>query len=362
MEPLSGDRRKAQLFELYRTVFGRPKASRFEERFDWQYIHSPARRPEQPGSWVLVADDAVVGHLGIMHQRVLVEGREVQGCWGCDLVVHPEHRRGKGVLDLFACLERSADLPMGYGMEDHVANIYERRGYRRLEIGSRLYRLLKPSATFRLAASGTPTQRAAEHLRRLWHFLRSGRTVARRAAGSETVVLESLPSSIDDLWQQIAADYPVSIVRDAQHLRWRYASEIFPARFLLLQEEGRLAGCAVLEALSWRGIRVAMISDLLVPRSGANATLATLLSAAENLARRSDLEAVMVEGLTPDLRQTVRRHGYRTVDRTSEHLVVQSNLPTLDTDRLAPAEQWLITAGDSDRTTPYPRIPFQGLA
>ena len=363
--PMDDGEHRAQLFALYHQIFGATKAERLRERFDWQYRQSPARRPGQAASWVLVRAGRVVGHLSVIHVEMQAGDARWQGCWGCDLLVHPEHRRGKGLRALLAALDGAADLPMGYGMGDVVGRTYQRLGYRRLAIGSHLIRFRSARGALKLRAAndarGRPARVAVQvrgRIRHLLHYL-SRRRATPDLGGWEAEIADpdgGATAEAEDLWRRIAGGYPLAAVRSRAHLAWRYGWRGAAARFLLLRRQRRLEAIAVLEACRWRGLRVGQISELLVPRSEAPALVPVVAHLVSQALARQRIDALLTEGFPSDLRRAFTASGFHAcVEGRRETAVI------LDRDRL-PAElasdpdNWLLTAGDSDRSTSYPRL------
>ncbi len=359
---------RGQLLALYRQVFGAAKAEGLRRRFDWQYRQSPARRPGQTASWVLLRAGRVVGHLSVIHVEMQAAEARWQGCWGCDLLVHPEHRRGKGLPALLATLDGAAEIPMGYGMSDVVGRTYQRRGYRRLAIGSHLIRFAAAAGALKLRAEsdarGRPARAVAQVRDRFRNLLRHlGRPrAAADPRGWQAEIAEPGDEAVADLealWRRIAGGYPLAAVRDRAHLAWRYSWPEAPARLLLLRRRRRLEAVAVLEAFRWRGLRVGQISELLVPRSEAPALVPVVAHFASQALARQPLDALLTEGFPSDLRRALAAsgfHQYARGRRQSAVVLDRGRLPTV----LAPEpDNWLFTAGDSDRSTPYPRLRWK---
>lgn len=361
--------RRPELYRLFEELFGSTKGSWLRRRFDWQYLRSPSREAGQPSNWVVLQGDRLIGHCGMIYNRMLVDGVDVQGCWGCDLIAHPAHRQGRYILALFALLDRAADLPMGYGMADHVSAIYSKRGYLPVGIASHRIRFLSPGAAFRLRpvdiATSTPAARRAAALRvRLRTLMRH---LAGRSKGpgpptraSEAIDLSGTPPvELDALWSAVAGGYPVCVVRDRRHLEWRYDPEETSALYLTAWSGGRLRACLVLEAFTWRGLRVGQISEVLLPREDVPRLLPSLVHEAVRAFESHRLHAVLTEGFPADVRRILEGAGFLALERETENLVVLDRHGRFDRSLLADPDHWFLGPGDGDRSTPYPRLELR---
>lgn len=357
--------RRSEVFRFYEDLFGSAKASWLRRRFDWQYARSPSRKASQPTNWAVLEGDRLIGHYGMIHIRMLVDRVEVQGCWACDLVVHPEHRRGRHMLELFALLDRAADLPMGYGMADHVLDIYSKRGYLPVGIRSHLIRFLGVGAAFKLRPAGiaeaAPVARRANEIRArlrtaLRHLSAPDSREARKRGREGFQLSGTPPEGLDALWAGVSGGYPVSVVRDHAHLAWRYDPRQTSALYLFSSSCGRPRACLVLEAFLWRGLRVGQIAEILVDRGDVETLLPGLVSEAVSVLTANRMEAVLTEGFPQDIRRVLERSGFLPLERATENFAFLDRHGQFDRATLAESDNWLLGPGDSDRSTPYPRL------
>lgn len=365
--PLSAEHREG-VIELYAEIFGPAKAGLFRDRFDWQYRDCPARRPDQITNWVMLREDRVVGHLGVIPMDIQVGEARYQGCWGLDLMVHPDHRSRRSLAELFSRLDTAAEVPLAYGMADVVARIFKRRGYLHRAVGSHMLRFTSLSGALRLVCRQAGQPRAAGRilaaLRWKLHNLRRWLSPCPRPgeaelAGWSAELLAEPTPEVEALWRAIAADYPVAVLRDEAQLRWRYCNQLTPGRFLLLRRGGEVAVAAVLEVFAWDGIRAGQISELLIPRGQAAGLLPIAVHFIADVLRRQGIDAILCQGFPSDLRSELARNGFTELlpGRTENHLVYDPD-GRLPQELVLPADNWLLSAGDCDRTTAYPRIEW----
>jgi len=354
---------------LFAEIFGSTKAGYLRRRFDWQYRGSPALQPSQVSNWVFLDDDRVVGHLGAVMVELKVGDSIHQGCWCTDLMVHPDYRHGKDSLKLIATPDEATEVPMGYGMADVVGRIYERRGYVRHAIGSHLIRFTSLAGALNLACRPEVADRRAGRLaatlkwkgRNLRCLLNRARRPIPAAPDGWSVEISADPPPVAGaLWQTVASDYPVAVSRSEAQLRWRYCDGQDPARFLTLLRHDEPVAVAVLETFTWSDIRVGQISELITARSQMTTVLPIALHFISGVFSRQGVDALLVEGFPADMRAQFTRHGFdEAVPGRSEIHVVLNRDDRLPAEVIGPADNWLLTAGDSDRSTAYPRLEWR---
>lgn len=367
VEPLADEHRDG-VIGLFAEIFGATKAGYLRERFDWQYRDNPARRPGQVTNWVMLDDGKVVGHFGFIPVDLKLGDALYHCCWGIDLMIHPAHRGGKSRLTLFQKLDKGADLPIAYGMADVVNQIFTRRGYIHRGIGSHLIRFTTLSGAWRLTCRreippGRWNRMRANlgwKLRNLRQFLSShARPTAAELAGWNAEIRTEPPPEMDAFWQAVSRDYPVATLRTDAVLRWRYCNARAPGRFLVLRREGRLRAVLALEAFVWSGIRVGHIAELVMPRKEVASLLPIALHFASEALARQGVDALLCEGFPSDIRAQFERAGFsEVVPGRTEHQIVYDPERKLPQDLIGPADNWLLTGGDCDRSTPYPRLAW----
>lgn len=356
------------MIDLFSGVFGEGKAGFLRDRFDWQYGAHPARAAGEPRNWVIRRDGQIVGHFGGISSFLQV-GKELRrAMWGVDLMTHPGHRGGRVIVDLFAAFEHGAAVPMGYGMADVVRKICEHRGWRSLDVGSVQVLVTSLAGALRLVHRGsTAAGRLRRHLARArWRaqtlswWLRTPRACPTdRRDGWTLAVGSEPPPETDVLWEEVAAGFLVAARRTEVDLRWRYCRPGATARFLALRRAGRLEALAVLELFAWSGVRAGQVSELLVPRGRAAELVPLVVERALEVFAREHADVVLSDGFPGDVRAALARSGFRELvpgrTETLTWLDRRGDLPP----EMADPDRWLVTAGDSDRSTPWPRLEWR---
>jgi len=200
--------------------------------------------------WVAVVDGRVVGYVGAVPLRGLVDGREVPWFQIADAMVHPDHRLVHdwfevGTRQLIEDLGRARPEHLLYGFSDHRAFFW----LKRLGLVDRI-----------------------EH----------ARAVTARANGSSGAGRWSFhdwswsEAVLEPLWSSCRSQVRAGLIRDRDYLAWRYGSHpVHDYRLLGVHDEGRPVGWVVLgDGPDGSGVPVI---DLLLPdrdRAGALRALA----------------------------------------------------------------------------------------
>ena len=370
MTPMT-EKHYPEVLELYAEVFGAGKRDLLGQRFQRQYEDAPGRRSSDVTNWVLVRDDRVVGHFGFLLLRVKAGDQERIGTWAVDLFVHPDHRKGRGLAALLATLDHSGELPMGYGMAEVVFRSYLKRGYGGFKVKSHLIFPGRPWSALRLFDGGEGPwlkrnlQRCLKSVALFRQSRKMGSAVS-DVSDTDSAIVEELDAAqiseaeLDVFWSQLAPEYEFAVVRDAAYLNWRYNHLVDPARFLVSRRDGRVVALAVLEHFQRQGSRVLQISELLMPKVQRRRELPILMGRIFKVFRRLEADLLWTEALPDEIREILEDMGFVELDPDRrEKMVYLDQNGDLDA---APADdsggEWLFSAGDSDRSTGYARLPW----
>jgi GNAT superfamily N-acetyltransferase len=223
---------------LMREVYGHAMS---DEEFDWFFERNPA------GTGVASTaeeDGRVLGVLAMSFARVLVDGREEPVAFAVHAVTHPASR-GKGIFSRLELRneERAADAgaALALGFTNPMAGpiLVGKLGWRDL------YRM------------------------RLW-----ARPLVPWLRGGEGGTLERFDGRHEAAWRAVAPRWGNCLVRDAAYLNWRYADAPKPYRIL-----GSERGYAVLGEAEQKGVRSAVVCDLVGPPREARSLLRRCLRA-----------------------------------------------------------------------------------
>lgn len=228
---------------LFSQVFDKPLT---EDQWRWKYA---ADGPIPPLRLAFDTSGRLVGHAGAIPLRGWRRGRPLPFFQVCDVMVHPEARGGLGDQNLFVRLVR--ELLVGLAERWPNAFAYGFPGLRPHRLGER-------------ARVYGEVERACAVRRPARHSLLSLLSVRPLDWGD---------ARLNDLWLRLALGLPLTLVRDSNYLRWRYATNPFHTYQLLgLCLGTRLLGWVVIRSDDER----LLIVDLLLHRRWLRLALVTL--------------------------------------------------------------------------------------
>ena len=328
---------------LYRRVFGIDAAEASRLRWDWQYRRNPNNPGQEPEIWVAREGPAIVGQYATMPVRLSVQGREIQGSWGMDVMVAPERQRqGLGEV-LFRTWDRNVGASLGLGLSDSSYRLFQK--LRWPDVGP-VPCFVKPLTRRALRRPEWPLL-----LNRIVSAvtLPIVKIVARnRPLRAEVRLLQRFDDTFTELWEGIAPKLDLAVRRDAAYLNWKYTGAPH-VRYSIaaLRRDDRNVGYAVYRhAREPRG-RVTLLVDFLTDPADAEG-FETLLGWVDREARRADSDKIRVFAMHEEFRRILKKSGYFQVKSTMEFVVKVNAL------ELAPAfyeqtDHWHVTLGDSDQ-------------
>lgn len=301
--------------------------------------HNRVAPGEAPPTALVFEGGRIIGYCGSIPQRLWDGAAEQPAYWVKGLMVLPEYRNGPigflVVKELVAALPRSTILTvapaarrlfsaLGYTDLGALANFVRplRAGAlaRRVDFNElgfdRLPRWLRVGGQL-VQRSGLATLAGATAGVALDIATRTMRVAARSLrAASET---EAPPAAeLDDLWHRVRPRLGASQVRDGLYLRRRFKGSGPEANrydFVTVRDGAGLLGTAVVRRprldsdRRLRGIRVATLSDIVVPPERRDVGLA-VLAGVERTARAAGGDAILCSTSHRALARLLRRQGY----------------------------------------------------
>lgn len=305
------------------------------------------------GSTVLAKDRRMVGFLGQIPVRIRVAGREVPAAQGADVGILGEYRRLDAFLGMVQTSVRemqAAGVALTYGTANAEAGAMttELFGRKRLAPVPLLVRPLSAAD----ASLGVGARMLARVLSAGDRWNERDLSVFRGRFRLSRV--ERFDERFDRFWQEILADYPVMLVRDAAHLNWRYVDApnvVYERLCIENAANGQIGGYAVL-GLRRRNDRLrGHIADLVTARNGDPRIVTLLIRAAVAWlrAQAADVAEVWAFPHTP-LRRALVRRGFipRRTGPGGFQVSALASAAEADLSAATRAENWLLSMGDSD--------------
>ena len=237
------------MIALFGTVFGQALTA---AQWRWKYTGPNGQIPL--ARLAFDAENRLVGHAGAIRLRGWRQGRPLPFFQICDVMVHPDARGQLGGRNLFARLLREFSGELAEQWPEGFA--YGFPGLRPFRVGAYTQVYSEIEAAHRLE----------------WPVI----------GNTAVPLLSARPLSwndqrLDRVWERLAPDVALALIRDHAYLQWRYAENPFHTYDLLgLYLLGRLLGWAVVQ----HDNRQLRIIDLLIARRWLKPALAALTRSA----------------------------------------------------------------------------------
>ncbi len=350
-------------YELVMLAFGEQwpnlpiKVSRLEH-LRWK-LSGPRAVPTDPE--IAEVGGRIVGYIGGSTRQMWVKGELARGWYGGDYCIHPDFQ-GRGLIGAWTdWRDQQHELhiePDLFGISEgstHPRLIrFSRRREGRALVANKVDRLTLPLDVGAIARGGDGTGGRASPRT----LLRGGKTMlqmlitrlrwrppSEAAPALRLQTVEQFDERADRLWEQAREVFDFAVVRDREHLNWRYCDPRAGVYRVRAVDDGdELLGFMVTGAFG----RAAQIVDVLIV-PGAEGALRLLVEDAIAQAREDDASSltVMMPRHHP-YRETFLRHGSiksNRVGATGFSRKHRSTLGFLERDRKARLH---VALGDDD--------------
>lgn len=317
-----------------------------EKRWRWMFVDSATRLGEAPRVWLVRDNDAVVAHHGAQFVRLQVDGNEVNTAWFVETMVLPEYRdRGFGAEML---LESRNDMPLNLslGQTAQMRSINLRAGWETVAPLETYLLMLNPTHVLRGKIPGAlvPVASSWSQIQRMTKGLLANSLLP----DTRAVEIDHYESRHDQLWRDIAHDYPCAVVRDAAYMEWKYVEQpgqAYTRLDVLAGEE--LIGSLVLKIFERDSVyQYRRLQIVEIVSSTSPVHLASVLQAAIDHGSQHGVDAIFMHVINDSLENALRKAGFIRRQPT-RHLLV-SRCPEMSEFPILDRRQWLITGGDSD--------------
>jgi hypothetical protein len=172
-----------------------------------------------------------------------------------------------------------------------------------------------------------------------------------RGPGCEVTQLSDTGTAdLDALWSRVAPSWRNAVVRDGDHVAWRYLrAEPAPYTVLIARDEAGLAGYIAYRIVAADPRLNGVIADLCAARGDDNAALALLRAACEDLREQGAGTVLALAPPGSSLYGTLRRAGFLPRRRSTAFSFEMVTLqPSYSLEGLGNPADWLLTGGDFD--------------
>lgn len=298
---------------------------------------NPAEPGQAPPTYLFLLEGRAVGHLTTIPMRLQCDNWSGPAHWLKGFWVLPEHRNGPIGAMLLREAARELDCLLATVVDEAPRRVFDAFKIRDLGTLTEHIRLLRPERVLQhldpaaLGIGSHAAMRAALGVARLPGLSHLGGALLRAAFAVRSVSAHGArdlhadldPQSdagLDALWAQVAPDLRCTPVRDSAYRRRLYRSSSGAAyRILSLERGGEPVAWASIRRPNdgegdprLRGIRIATLSDVVVPVSRPGDGLA-LLREAESIAHDDGADALLCSASHPQLRRWLRARAFVSV-------------------------------------------------
>ncbi len=334
-----------EVYALLRATLARPASERLIRQWEWKYDRNPFNPDGRPYILLLKDGPRLIGMIGTLALRAVINGVEHVISHSCDWVLGTEYRnRGAGR----PLVQRMrTERPLRFSWQNalsHRSLRHSRGTY------ARMLPLVRPLDFGRLAAQGTGSAALARGSAALAAVVRRLISIRPESTGNGNVRITPLVAfdeRFDDLWRRVRTHYRVIIVRDRAYLQWRFG-ERPDVRYVILGalRGAELAGYVILRGAEAGGL--GFLTDFLV-EPGGTPTLSSLVKAAIAWLRRDGATAVGCRASLAAHRRALYAHGFLPFF-WGQHGYVHAVAETSGSDAASFEDfrQWYLTMGDGD--------------
>lgn len=335
------DRRQVEA--LYRRVFGSDAAEANRLRWDWQYRRNPQVPSDGPLIWLAREGTSIVGQYATMPVKLAVNGQEIQGAWGMDVMVAPERQR-QGLGDvLFRTWDRSVGASLGLGLSDASYRLFQKLEWP--DVGP-VPCFVKPLSrrALRRPTWPVPINRLISYVTYPWVRLIS----RARPLEGEVRTIREFGAGFTTLWERVRGKFAFCVRRDAPYLTWKYIQTPHVRYHIAaLDRGGEVAGYVVYRHVQEPRGRVTLLVDILTDPDDTSGFL-TLLRWVDREARAADSDKIRAFMMHAGFQRLLRKSGYYSVKSTME-FVAKVNAVNVPARYYEDTDRWHVTLGDSDQ-------------
>jgi GNAT superfamily N-acetyltransferase len=335
------------VFALLRAAHSHPADDRLIRQWDWKYDANPFNQEAEPYVLLLREGSRLIGMLGTLPLRVLLDGKEHWVSHSCDWLLHPDYRRGGLGRQLIA--QHGADKPVRFSWQNELSH----RSLRHRAPGSyaTIFPLVKPldftHVLRQVTGSDLLSRCAASVAATADRLTRPRRRTA--VADVRLAQVDTFDERFDGLARRTRQDYGAMLVRDAGYLNWRFTRRPDTTYTVLVATRASdLVGYVVLRsAPDQAGVRWGYLVDFLVEQRS-RPLFALLLESAVECLQRQGVKGISCRALPP-YRRVLYRYGFYPMlwgPRQYFHISINLSDPTVRV--LQDVRAWHLTMGDGD--------------
>ena len=341
------------IFELMKEVPEYPKLEKgkWMRWWNWKYMDNPAG---VSGIWVADHDGKIVGSRSTILVKMKIAGEPVMGSQNTDLLTHPNYRR-QGIFSALEkksfdqlkddgiCITYSLPGPMSYPGYMKSGSFFDTHALqtmiRPFNLENALKRRIKNEFLLKICAV---TGNIFINI-----FYRAEKPP--EVDGLTITKISSFDDRINDFWKEISNDHEIIVVRDKEHLNWRYVDVPNVDYTIYLAEEGgEICGYIVLRCAKQDQLSGHII-DIIAPLDRPE-VFHSLLSKAIEYFKEEGVDVIFCKMIADKIFYKIFRENGFVSSRfiIKSKFIVRINSPKISETYLKDKKNWFIQVGDSD--------------
>jgi hypothetical protein len=267
--------------DLLSKVFSAPFT---DEYLSWKYFANP-HGPS--ATTVMRQGETVVGFMGIIATRFVVDGKEVLAGQGADIAISESHRRLDVFIRLLTAIEgraRAREIRFTYGTTNlDIDELNEVLNFQTpVGLVPRLARIMNAGEFFRQSGLPWPKKIIGAVFAALKNVVSFEKNIV-LPDGLRLSKVERFDERFDRLWEKMVLEKSVSAIRNSEYLNRRIFDAPLKSRHVLSVENdssNEIRGFIALQEFSANGFNRGIILDVAVPCNENPAIFHALLNAA----------------------------------------------------------------------------------
>jgi hypothetical protein len=319
-----------------------------KEYLEWQYLQNPAGK-----AFLYTSRENNTGEIAGQYIVIPVifnrSGEKISGSIALNLLTKPKFRRN-GLFPLMVsathkeCKEKDVLFTIGMPNHQSYPGLTQKLGFSHL---GDIPLLIKPFNIFRLIKSYFNRSKEEKH----------GGVIKLDVIPNHNIKLldferKSDEIKINEFWDLVKFDYPLSTYKDYIYLKWRYYD--LPTReyyVLYYENNNKIEGLIILKAEKIWGFNVGMIMDLII-KDNDKKIARELLDYSKRICKRKKLDFLTVLHTSNHEFSLLIRNGFWVVPYKllpqKTHYIVRINNEFEGSDFLMELNNWKLTFGDYD--------------
>lgn len=315
----------------------------------WQHQQNPAGPPI---IYFADANGKLAGQYEMVRMKVRYDGKETVSFHSQDTMTHPDFRR-QGIF------KELADSTYQQGEEEGCAFVFgfpnklSHPGFiKKLEffdvcVVPNIFKPLNMRNTLKRKISNGLLVSLGAIGFKVFFSLYGNRKKAPKVKGLKVEQIKRFDERIDDLWKRASPHYGTMVVRNKDHVNWRYVD--IPHRdytSFIAVIDGRVAGYVVLSLVKKEGFTGGEIIDIFAEPDVD--IIGNLLHTAIGYFRENGADSVYCWYPEMDVyRKAFRKFGFIKMG-SNPQFINRKLIPTTSKEKLIDYSNWFVSMGDSD--------------